>query len=194
MGYAAVAIPGGISLMANPLNAGLTNGANEIGLLVDGETIVTWNGLGFDSYTYSLNLAGWIDASSQPTTAPSLPPGKGFFFFNPGPATNITFTGLIVPSPGTTNRVTLLPGYSLVGSPLPATVANITSAPVSVPLIDDMQILTWNGTNYVFSSYDSALGGWVDANFRPTAAPSYKLGQGFFIFNPGPAVTWAQSL
>lgn len=194
VGYAAVAIPGGISLLANPLNAGLTNGANEIGLLIDGETIATWNGLGFDSYTYSLNSGGWIDANSQPTTPPSLPPGKGLFFFNPGPATNITFTGLIVPNPGNTNRLILASGYSLVSSALAATVPNITSAPVSLPLIDGMQILAWNGNGYTFSLYDSGLGGWVDANLKPKTAPSYSIGQGFFMFNPGPAVTWEQSL
>jgi len=41
-------------------------------------------------------------------------------------------------------------------------VTNITSAPVSLPLIDGMLILTWNGSGYVYSSYDSNFGGWVD--------------------------------
>jgi len=197
VGYATVTLPAGYSLIANPLSAGATNGANEIGLQINSEQILTWNGAGFNFVTYDNTLGGWLDANFNAAQAPSLPPGKGFFFFNPAStATNFTFVGQVVPSPGTNNANTLSmgPGYSLVGSPLPANVTNISSAPVSLPLVNSMQILTWNGTNYVFSSYDSALGGWVDANFRPTAAPSYKLGQGFFIFNPGPAVTWAQSL
>ena len=81
-----------------------------------------------------------------------------------------------------------------MGSPLPASVTNLTVAPVNLPLIDGMFVLTWNGTSYVMSFYDTAFGGWIDANFAPIAAPGYNLGQGFFIFNPGPAVTWTQSL
>jgi len=190
-----VTFPSGLSLAANPLSAGLTNGANEIGLLIDGETISTWNGLGFETYAYHQVSNSWSDGGAHPTSAPSLPPGKGFFFFNPGPTTNITFKGLLTPGPGVTNAIQLQRGYSLVGSMVPATVTNITSAPVNLPLIDGMIVVTWSGSNYVYTSYDSGFGGWVDANYAPVPAPSYSTGQGFFLFNPqrGPAV-WVQSL
>ena len=191
--YATLTIPSGFSLLANPLSSGVTNGANEIALLIDGEKILTWNGLGFDTYSYD-SVFGWRDANSQPAAPPSLPPGKGFFFFNPGASHNITLTGQVLPGPGTTNSLILPSGYSLVGSPLPANVANISSAPVNLPLIDGMQILTWNGSGFTFSLYDSGFGGWVDANLKPKTAPSYSIGQGFFIFNPRAAVTWEQSM
>jgi hypothetical protein len=194
VGYASVPFPSGFSLAVNPLSTGLTNGANEIGLLIDGEQIFTWNGAGFDTYAYDLSSNSWSDGASSRTTAPSLPPGRGFFFFNPGPSTNIVFEGRITPSPGGSNSIPLATGYSLVGSVLPASVTNIAIAPINLPLIDGMIILTWNGTGYVYSLFDSGLGGWTDSSLRPTLAPAYSLGQGFFIFNPGPPVTWVQSL
>ena len=72
--------------------------------------------------------------------------------------------------------------------------ADISTAPVSLPLIPSMQILTWNGTGYVYSSYDPGFNGWIDANFASKAAPSYSIGQGFFFFNPAAAAQWKQSL
>jgi hypothetical protein len=192
--YATVTFPSGFSLAVNPLSNGLTNGANEIGLLIDGEQIFTWNGSGFDTFAYDLTSNSWSDGASSLTVAPSLPPGRGFFFFNPGPSTNIVFEGRITPSPGSSNFITLATGYSLVGSLLPASLTNITTAPINLPLIDGMIILTWNGTGYNYSLFDSGLGGWTDVNVQPTLAPSYSLGQGFFIWNPGPPVAWVQSL
>jgi len=85
----------------------------------------------------------------------------------------------------------------MIGSPLPANVTNISSAPVSLPLIDSMQVLTWNNatSKYAYSSFDSTLGGWIDANLSPITAPGYSIGQGFFFFNPGNQVAhWNQSL
>jgi len=194
VGYATVSLPSGYSLLANPLSAGATNGANELGLQIPSEQILTWNGSGFNYVSYDPGFNGWIDANFAPSTPPSLPPGTGFFFFNPGAATNITFVGQVVPGPSSTNTVNLPAGYSLLGSPLPANVADISAAPVSLPLINSLQILTWNGSGYVYSSYDTGFGGWIDANFAPKTAPGYSIGQGFFFFNPGAPSAWKQSL
>ena len=81
-----------------------------------------------------------------------------------------------------------------MGSMVPAAVTNITSAPVRLPIIDGMFVVTWSGTNYIYTSYDSNFGGWIDVNYSRVPAPSYSIGQGFFIFNPLPPVTWIQSL
>jgi hypothetical protein len=196
VGYATVAVPAGYSLLANPLSAGVTNGANELGLQIDSEQILTWNGTGFNYVSYDSGFGGWIDANFAPSTPPSLPPGKGFFFYNPLPvATNITFVGQVVPGPASTNSLSLPAGYSLIGSPLPANVTDISAAPVSLPKIDSMQVLTWNGSGYVYTAYDSGFGGWIDANFTAKAAPAYSIGQGFFFYNPGQtAASWPQSL
>jgi hypothetical protein len=56
-----------------------------------------------------------------------------------------------------------------------------------------MQVLTWSGSDYIYSSFDPSFGGWIGPDFLPNPAPSYEIGQGFFFFNPGDAA-WRQSL
>ena len=194
VGYVNVPVPSGYSLLANPLSAGVTNGANEIMTPIDGEQILTWNGSGYNYVSYDTGFGGWVDINFAAAQPPSLPPGKGFFLLNPGAATTVTFVGQVVPGPATTNNLALPSGYSLIGSALPATVTDISAAPVSLPKIDGMQILQWNGSGYVYSSYDTGFGGWVDINFASKPAPGYSVGTGFFLLNPGAATTWPQSL
>jgi hypothetical protein len=137
-----------------------------------------------------------VDDSLAPANPPSLPPGVGFFFKNPNAATNVTFVGQVVPGPSSTNSTPLLAGYSMIGSALPANVSDISAAPVSLPLIDGMQVLTFNNATglYVGASYLPALGGWLDDNLASIPAPGYKIGEGFFFKNPNAAATWKQSL
>jgi hypothetical protein len=198
VGYATVTIPSGYSLLANPLSAGATNGANEIMPVIDGEIILTWNGTKFNQTGYDSGFGGWVGADgSTAANPPSLPPGQGFFFFNPVAATNVTFVGQVVPNPGATNQIPLASGYNLVGSAIPATVTAITNAPVSLPVIDGMIILEWNAAaqKYSQTGFDSGFGGWVGADGSTAAAPPpYSIGQGFFFFNPVAATTWNQSL
>lgn len=187
-----VSVASGWNLVANPLSTG-TNGANQIFGPIDEEVILTWNGTGFQQVVFDSGFGGWIDPNLNRTVPPSLPPGVGFVLFNPISATTLNFTGQQVPASGTTNVITIPTGYSLLGSPLPATVLEITSAPVNLPLIDGMQILMWTGIRYDYWCYDSGFGGWVDMNFTPRRAPAYTVGQGFFVYNPGPPVAWQQS-
>jgi hypothetical protein len=194
VGYVNKTIPSGYSILANPLKAGVTNGANEIMTPIDGSQILTWNGAGYDYISYDSGFGGWVDAGFNPANPPQLPPGKAFFFFNPLPTTTNTFVGEVVPAPGVTNSLNLVSGYNFVGSVLPASAANITAAPVSLPIIDGMQVLQWNGASYNYSSYDSGFGGWIDAGFNPIAAPSYTVANGFFLFNPLAAQPWRQYL
>lgn len=194
VGYVNKTIPSGYSLIANPLKAGVTNGANEIMTLVDGSIYLTWNGTGYDYVSYDSGLGGWIDASFNPSVPPSLSPGKGFFFFNPVAAYTNTWVGEVVPAPGATNSLTLPSGYSLVGSVLPASATQITAAPIRLPQVDGMVILGWTGTAYSYVSYDSGLGGWIDVNFNPSTEPGYTVGDGFFYFNPVAATPWLQWL
>jgi hypothetical protein len=196
VGYATLTIPTGYSIVANPLSAGATNGASEIMPIIDGELILTWNNGKFVQTGYDSGFGGWVAADgSTPSVPPSLPPGTGFFFFNPNPATNITFVGTVVPNPGTTNSITLPVGYSLIGSAIPATVAQITNPPVRLPVIDGMLILQWNNGKYVQTGFDSGFGGWVAADgTTPSVAPPLAIGQGFFFFNPGPVSAWGQTL
>jgi hypothetical protein len=73
-------------------------------------------------------------------------------------------------------------------------VTDISSPPVSLPLIPGMQLLRWNGLGFDYSSWDPEFGGWVDPDLLPAQAPSYQIGQGFFMFSPTPNWTWCQSL
>ena len=84
VGYATVTVPAGYSLLANPLSAGVTNGANEIMAPIDSEQILTWNGTGFNYVSYDSGFGGWIDANFTAKAAPSYSIGQGFFFYNPG--------------------------------------------------------------------------------------------------------------
>jgi len=198
VGYATVTIPSGYSLLANPLSAGVTNGANEIMPIIDGEIILTWSGTKFTQTGYDSGFNGWVGADGQTASVPpSLPPGQGFFFFNPAAATNVTFVGQVVPNPGQTNSISLASGYSLVGSAVPATVAAITNAPVSLPVIDGMIILQWDAAaqKYKQTGFDSGFNGWVGADGQTASvAPPYALGTGFFFFNPAATTAWKQSL
>jgi hypothetical protein len=194
VGYATVTINAGYNLLANPLSAGVTNGANEIMPVIDGEVILTWNGKGYNYAGFDSGFGGWVDANNAATVPPSLPPGKGFFYLNNGTPTNFTFVGQVVPGPSSTNTMSVPIGYSLLGSPLPAAVAAITNAPVSLPVADGNVILTWGGKSYIYSGLDSGFGGWVDQNNSPSAAPAYAIGQGFFYLNSGTPFSWSQSL
>ncbi len=198
VGYATLSIPSGYSLLANPLSAGVTNGANEIMPIIDGEIILTWTGTKYQQTGYDSGFGGWVGGDgTTPSVPPSLPPGAGFFFFNPGAATNVTFVGQVVPNPGSTNTITLASGYNLVGSAIPATVTAITNAPVSLPVIDGMILLQWDQAHqkYVQTGFDSGFGGWVAADgTTASVAPPYNIGTGLFFFNPGAAAAWNQSL
>jgi len=206
VGYATIAIQPGYNLLANPLSAGATNGANEIMPILDGEQILTWSGTAFTEVMYDSGASptpGWVKADdTTPAAPPSLPPGKGFFFFNPAnTATNVTFVGQVIPGPSSSVTNVLASGYSLIGSLLPASVALITNTPVSLPIVDGMQILKWSGKAYVETMYDSGASptpGWVKADdTTATTAPAYNIGDGFFFFNPQPASNpqnWIQSL
>jgi len=203
VGYATVPVPAGYSILANPLSTG-TNGANEIMPIIDGELILTWTGTKFTQVGFDSGNGGWVAADGvTPASPPSLPPGQGFFFFNPlTTASNFTFVGQVVPGPSSTNTINLAPGYSLVGSALPATLTTaqggITNTPISLPAIDGMLVLTWDASKqkYVQTGYDLGNGGWVAADgVTASVVPGYTIGQGFFYFNP--LITpkaWPQSL
>ena len=112
VGYATVTLAAGYNLIANPLSTGQTNGANEIGLQIPSEQILTLNGPPFDYVSYEPSFGGWVDAKFAPSQPPRLPPGRGFFFFNPNATvTNFTFVGEVIPGPSSTNYFSPASGY-----------------------------------------------------------------------------------
>jgi len=205
VGYVNVTAPAGYSILANPLSAGVTNGANEIMPITDGEVILTFTGGHYNYFGYDSGNGGWIDANANPTTPPTLPPGQGFWYLNPGAtAQTITFVGQVTPSPGVTNSMSLPAGYSLVGTPMPVggslpLVTGTGNPPVAgainMPIIDGMVLLPFVSGHYQYKGYDSGNGGWIDENANGIAAPTISVGQGFFYLNPtAGAVNWLQAL
>jgi hypothetical protein len=203
VGYVNVPVPAGYSILANPLSAGVTNGANEVMTPIDGSVFLLWNGAGYSYIGYDLGNGGWVDANSAAANPPALPPGKGFFFYNPGAATTLTFVGQVVPSPGVTNSMTLPSGYSLVSTPMPVsgtlgtaatTGAAVVPGAVNMPIMDGEVMLSWNGAGYTYQGFDLGNGGWVDANSAAIPAPTITAGKGFFFYNPGAAAPWLQAL
>ena len=71
VGYATVTIAPGYNLLANPLSAGRTNGANEIMPILDGEVILLWNGKGFTQIGYDSGFGGWVAGDGY---TPANPP------------------------------------------------------------------------------------------------------------------------
>jgi hypothetical protein len=205
VGYVNVSAPAGYSILANPLSAGATNGANEIMPITDGEVILTYVNGSYKYNGYDSGFGGWIDENANPSPPPALPPGKGFFYFNPAAtAQAITFVGQVVPSPGVTNSLSVAAGYSLIGSPMPVsgqlgtvTTTGIPPVPgaVNLPIIDGMTLLPYVAGSYQYKGFDSGFGGWIDENASGIVAPTITAGVGFFFFNPlAGSVQWQQAL
>jgi hypothetical protein len=192
VGYVNQVIPSGYSLIANPLSTGGSNGVNEVMVTPDACIVSSYNGVSYD--TRLLDGTDWLSLPSfAVTTPPTVPPGKGFFFFNPGAPYTNTWVGNVVPAPGVTNSMTLPAGYSLVGSVMPVAGANITANPINLPTPDACIISSYNGVAYDTRLLDGT--DWLSLpSFSVTTVPGYTVGQGFFFFNPGASITWQQSL
>ncbi len=100
-----IIIPTGYSLIANHLDNGTGNTADQLfpnpGGALDGNEIEKWNCNGWTVYVFDSSFpTGFADASdSIPVAAPTLAPGEGAFFYNTSSAgIPITFSGTsIVP-------------------------------------------------------------------------------------------------
>jgi hypothetical protein len=198
VGYANIPVKAGYSFLVNPFSTGVTNGANEVMPIestpnFDGSYFLTWTGTTFKYNGFDSGSGGWIDQNFNPAPPPVIPPGKGFFFFNPGVSNLVTFVGTVIPNVGATNSLPIPSGYSMVGSVVPVA-GSVTNPVVNMPVVDGFYMLQWNGTTYVYTGFDSGSGGWIDANFNPAAVPSLKIGEGFFYNNPDVPTTWKQSL
>jgi hypothetical protein len=197
VGYVNVSVAGPslFNMVANPFNTG-TNGANQVLPDVDQSQVLKWNPAagGFDTYTFDSGFGGWIDSSFN-NVVPTVPPGEGFFYFNPNATATLTFVGEVAAkSGGSVTNVVTGPGFRLVGSKIPYGGA-VSNASFNLPIQDNMQVLEWNGsTGYITSGYDSGFGGWIDDSFNNIAPPTIDAGQGFFYNNPSATVNWIQSL
>jgi len=218
VGYASVATPNaGVNyLITIPFAIGVSNGANEIWPLVngnptipDGSQVLIWNGHGYTTYlSDSGSPTLWDDNGGNFLAfSPVLPVGKGFFL-NPsaGNVTNV-FAGTVAVNVGTSNQMVLNnSGVNyLVGSVVPYAGAVTNGTPITGAggpglsalngLPDGSQLLIWNGhgyTTYLSDSGSPSL--WDDngGNFI-SQPPTINVGQGFFL-NPASPWTWTVGL
>jgi hypothetical protein len=215
VGYVNVATPNGFTFLANPLSAGVTNGANEVlpntGSL-DTCEIHEWTGTGFkvsvfDSLTDD-TTTGFTDRNGNPVPPPPLTSGKGWFFNNQVGAalTNVTFVGNV--RTGTNNLTLPVSAHTTAaGSPLPLAggISSVLGLTNPGGALDTCEIhkAVINGagsiTGYSVSVFDSLTDdtttGFTDRNGNPITQPTINIAQGFFFNNQtATPVTWTQVL
>jgi hypothetical protein len=177
VGYVNKTLPGGLSMIANQLNA---TPNNRVTTLIPAPTgplsvskFVPASG-NFVTATFDTDL-GWDDPTSM-----VLNPGQGAFVDNPNPPMPVTFVGEVQLS----STINIHAGLDIYSSPLPQAG---TLNDIGFPAIPSGQLLTlfkFNGTAYTTFSYDEEVGGW-----QPIV-PSVAIGESFFIDNPGATIVW----
>jgi len=209
VGYINVALPPGYNLIANQLTGTDKTIPTVLGNnYVNGCTVFKWDpaAQGFasaDSYydlahTGGAAPAGWYDAGLNPSST-TLSPGEAFFFFNPGPATNVTLVGQVTQG---TNGVTAVAGYSFLSLVPPLSVDLSTNGPLALPQANGDTYFTFDnaagGYSSAISYYDlahtggAAPAGWYDASLNPGVLQP-AVGQGFVYFNSAATTTWTNT-
>lgn len=215
VGYANVATPnGGTYLLTVPFKVGVSNGANEVWPLVNGQpsipdfsVLLVWTGsayIGYQSDSGSPSL--WDDNGGNPIpNAPVLPVGQGFFL-QPSASTTNTFAGTVAVSVGTSNVVTLANGGTYLVAPAVPYGGSVTNGnPVTGAggaglsslngLPDFSVLLVWTGSAYIGYQSDSGSPSlWDDNGGNPIpTAPTISVGQSFFL-QPSANFSWKVGL
>jgi hypothetical protein len=210
VGYINVSIPPGYSILTcplvcspdNTLNTLLPNTNEEFGLpgfhtqvsqftggqYVAGETAV--------APAASPNGSGWLNGGSDVT----INPGQAVFIYNPF-TSNLpaTFVGAVAPVTSQTN--TLIPGYNLIGSIVPAQGDLITNSIMNLqsnyPYGKQDIVYLYDPVNgYTDYEYFPAFGGWgVNGSTSTLLDPATtNVVQGFFYFNnQGVTNNWVEN-
>jgi len=207
VGYANVAAPLGFSFQSNPLDAGVTNGANEVIPNTgqwDGCEIHEWTGVGYKVSVFdSTQTTGFTDRNFVTVNPPLLTSGKGYLFNNQLAAGTITYVGNVRVGTNTLNFPISSHVYA-VGSPLPLAGGISTSLGLvnTAGALDGAEIQTALAnaagqiTGFKVSVFDSGqTTGFSDRNFTQVAEPQIAIGQGFFLNSQAAsAITWKQVL
>jgi hypothetical protein len=192
VGYYKVTIPAGkFAAIASQLpgngsdsqiNSALTNG------VVDGSSLLIWNGSGFETFTYFADFAIWADQDGNPATA-SLNPGKAAFLLNAGGSTaTVTVVGQ-VPQGLRTNGVRV--GFDFYSIPT-SLKTNIDSALGVFPAADGDSYLHWNKNSQTYDqtfTYFADFSTWADQDGNPVN-PTPDVGEGFFYLHGGVSNNW----
>jgi hypothetical protein len=190
VGYVNTKITGGnYTLCSVPLQT--TNAANNAEQVLPnasaGDSVLFWNGNGFDNYTFAAPGL-WVQPDSNIGPAPTLNPGQAFFYY----ANGSDFTNTCVGSVTLSNVTTVANGYTLCAITAPIG-ASMESTNVNFPLSAGDSVLLWNGNgfdNYTYAAPDT----WVqpDSNIGP--APSIPVGKSFFYYNNDVSRPWTNNV
>jgi hypothetical protein len=174
VGYINLAVPAGLSMIANQLDNKTGNKVSDLfPAPPDGTTLLSWNGKGFGANTF---FGGWD------TPGAALAPGSGAFIDSPE-ATTLLLVGEVMLG---AQSVDLAQGLSLVSSKVPVelTVGDMTpTGPAAFPAADGDVIYQWTGKGYSANTY---FAGWD----TPTA--KIKVGESFFVETTA-AKTWTRT-
>lgn len=207
VGYINVTVQPGYNLVANQLDV---DGVDSVTTVLnpgtpssqEGATVLKFSQGAFSSDTYANNTGdvgfiGWYDSNTGNPSTNTIPPGVGFFYFNPtGSAATLTLTGTVKQG---TNSVSLPGGYSLISTIAPQAITLDTTATNSFPAGEGDVFLGFSGgtfsqnDTYAATTADVGFIGWYDSNTGNPASPTPAVGQGFFYFNSGSAKAWTRN-
>jgi len=182
VGYVNTTLAPGFNLISNPLDNKTGNSIENLfgtGMnpVPDGLTVYHWDPVN-DTYiiaTYSEFVGGWDPEAAADTL---VPPGNGFFVFNPGTANaTVTFVGEVMQGPNLQNPIPQ--GFSMKASQVPqsGTVSDLDYVPA-----DGDVFFKWNTTSDGYDSwvYSDFLGGW-DRNGQ-NEEPSLAVGEAAYVY------------
>jgi hypothetical protein len=207
VGYANLSLgSGSYLLLVNPLTNTSANAKTVIPALDAGDTIQTWTGTAYNTYTYQGGPDGyltgtndWVNQFAANVQGPNLLPGEGFFYSaGSGDTETNTFVGTVL----LTNTVPLgNGGYALIGSTPPIAGSTATNGVFGLPLDAGDTVQVWTGSGYNTYTYQGGPDGyltypndWVNQNAANVTAPTISVGQGFFYSaGSGDNETWYQT-
>jgi hypothetical protein len=201
----------GFSAHANPLNANISDAANNVinnsSGQWDGSSVYLFNGVNFVVYLIdSSSGTGYTDLGGNPIAAPILSPGKGYLFNNQVSSNVLTYVGTVTGSIASTvlsNNFTLpsSPLNNLVGSPLPlgggistALKLDNSTGQLDGDAVQIPNIVGGNLVSYTLRLFDSSSGtGFTDVGGNPVPEPQIAVGSSFlFVNNNATPASWNQ--
>ena len=177
VGYVNLVVPVGLSMVANPLDAGSNNTLGSLFPNVPNfSNFYKFTGTSFDIATFA--FGAW----DKPNI--TLNPGEGGFI-----GTTTLFTNTFVGEVKQGNLSTPLPaGLSIVASQVPQ--QGKVSTDLSFPLIPGTQIYQFNGTSYKSFLYDD-IDGWTSSG--TPSEPSVAIAESFWVRNNAAAAAWTRT-
>ena len=191
VGYVNLDLKTGFNLVASQLNATPDNKIVSVLPSVQNNTqLLKFSNNNYTRDDFSVADGGWLDSETLEPSVRTVSPGEGFFMYSPAPAT-VTLVGEV--RTGNNLTVPLPTGFSLISSIVPQDLA-LSPAGSAFPVAQNMQFLSWNATAQGYNlrlDFDSGI--WINSEtLDEVPAPQVTVGQGFFIYSPGPS-SWVRS-